>query len=186
MEAFLLEPVVTLALRTFLALLVLTGAWSKLTHVDEFHGVVRNFRLLPDAASGAVARVLPVIEVLVAIGLVVRPLAGAAALAAAVLLLVFAAALAINVLRGRPSIDCGCLRQGLKQPVSWLLVGRNLALATLALAVVSMLPRVGDAGLLDITVGLMAGGTAMLIYLGASLLGGLSALQASAPSTKGR
>jgi len=186
MEAFLHEPVVTLALRTFLALLFLTAAWSKLTHVDEFHGVVRNFRLLPDAMSQVVARLLPVVEVLLAIGLVVRPLTQSAAVAAAALLLVFALALAINVLRGRTAIDCGCLRQGLKQPVSWWLVGRNLVLAAISLVVAAVLPRVGEAGLVDITTGIMAGATAMLIYFGASLLGGLAALQAGAASTKGR
>lgn len=186
MEAFLLEPVVTLALRTFLALLFLTAAWSKLTHVEEFYGVVRNFRLVPDGASRILAWALPVAELLIAVGLVVRPLTPLAASAAAVLLVVFAIALGINVLRGRTSIDCGCLRQGLKQPVSGSLVVRNLVLAALAVVIVVMLPRVGQAGLVDITTGLMAGATAMLIYLGASLLGGIVALQAAAPSNKGR
>ncbi len=186
MEAFLLEPVVTLALRTFLALLFLTAAWSKLTHVEEFYGVVRNFRLVPDAASRVLAWALPVVELLIAVGLVVRPLTALAATGAAVLLVVFAFALGINVLRGRTSIDCGCLRKGLKQPVSGWLVARNLVLAALALVVVAVLPRVGQAGLVDIVTGLMAGATAMLIYFGASLLGGIVALQSAASSTKGR
>lgn len=186
MDAFLLEPVVTLALRTFLALLFLTAAWSKLSHAEEFYGVVRNFRLLPDAASRIVARGLPVLEVLVAVGLVVRPFTALAATLAAMLLLIFAVALGINVLRGRTWIDCGCLRQGMKQPVSGWLVARNLGLAALALAVAAVLPGVGEASVIDITTGLMAGATAMLIYLGASLLGGLAALQSTTPSTKGR
>lgn len=186
MEAFLLEPVVTLALRTFLALLFLTAAWSKLTRVEEFHGVVRNFRLVPDAASGALAWTLPIVELLIAVGLVVRPVTVLAASAAAVLLVVFALALAINVLRGRTWIDCGCMRQGLRQPVSWLLVARNVALAALALVIVAVVPRLGEAGVPDIAVGLMAGATAMLIYLGASLLGGIAAVQAGAASTRGR
>jgi len=186
MDAFLHEPVVTLALRTFLALLFLTAAWSKLAQIDEFYGVVRNFRLLPEAASRVVARALPVLELTIAVGLIVRPLTPSAAVAAAGLLVIFALALAINVVRGRTAIDCGCLRQGLKQPVSWWLVGRNLVLAGLALVVAAVLPRVGEAGLIDITTGIMAGATAMLIYFGASLLGGLAALQAGAASTKGR
>ncbi|MEF9603853.1 methylamine utilization protein MauE, partial [Paracoccus sp. PXZ] len=76
----------------------------------------------------------------VAAGLVMTPLAAPAAITAAGLLLVFAAALAINVLRGRTQIDCGCFRNGLKQPVSWLLVLRNLVLTGLALAVAAGLP----------------------------------------------
>lgn len=186
MEAFLQEPVVTLCLRTFLALLFATAAWSKLTRLEEFYGVVRNFRLLPDGASRAVAWLLPVLELLVAIGLVLRPLAVPAAQLAAVLLLVFAVAIAVNVVRGRTAIDCGCFRQGLKQRISWWLVGRNAGLAILALVVAAVLPAVQPASIVDIVTGLLAGATAMVIYLGASLLGGLVAAQSPVPSTKDR
>lgn len=189
MEPLLQEPVLTVGLRTFLALLFATAAWSKLQRLEEFHGVVRNFRLLPDAATRGVAWLLPGVELAVAAALLVRPWAGTAAVAAAVLLGVFALAMAINVLRGRRSIDCGCFRQGLgtRQPVSWLLVGRNLLLAALALAVAAGLPLSREAAALDLVAGIAAGGTLMLIYLGASLLGGIAVARApSVPSTQGR
>lgn len=187
MDALLQEPVLTVCLRTFLGLLFATAAWSKLQHLEEFHGVVRNFRLLPAGAARPVAWLLPVVELAVAAGLLVRPLAGAAALAAAALLAVFALAIAVNVLRGRSAIDCGCLRQGMRQPLSWLLVGRNLLLAALAAGVAATLPRVDEAGWLDLVAGIAAGATLMLIYLGASLLGGMAGARApSVPSTQGR
>lgn len=185
-EAILHEPLITMAVRVFLALLFATAALSKLSRIEEFYGVVRNFRLLPDGLSRVVAFVLPVVELAVAVGLVIRPLAVPAAVAAAVLLSVFAVALAINVIRGRTYIDCGCFRQGLKQPVSWLLVGRNIVLTALALSVAYLLPSVAPAGLADVLVGLAAGGIAMLLYFSASLLGGLAAAQNSNLSSKGR
>lgn len=186
MADFLIQPMVLWALRIFLALLFVTAALSKLRHVEEFYGVVRNFRLLPDGASRVVALVLPVVEAAVAAGLVVTPLAAPAAITAAGLLLVFAAALAINVLRGRTQIDCGCFRNGLKQPVSWLLVLRNLVLTGLALAVAAGLPAAAPASPVEGATGLLAGATAMLIYLSASLLGGLSAAQTANKTAKGR
>ena len=51
-----------------------------------------------------------------------------AALAIA-LLVMFALAMAINLVRGRTEIDCGCFKSGLRQTVSGWLVGRNLLLA---------------------------------------------------------
>ena len=80
------EPLVVWTLRSFLAALFLTAALSKLTAIDEFHGVVRNFRLLPDGLARPVAMVLPVVEMAIAAGLLIGPLARPAALAAAALL----------------------------------------------------------------------------------------------------
>jgi len=52
-------------------------------------------------------------------------------LAAIALLSVFAAAMAINLKRGRSEIDCGCGHSLLKQNLSWVLVSRNAGLAAL-------------------------------------------------------
>jgi hypothetical protein len=42
--------------------------------------------------------------------------------------------MAINLVRGRVAIDCGCGRAGLRQPIGWSRVVRNVALAALLLA----------------------------------------------------
>lgn len=52
---------------------------------------------------------------------------------AVALLLLFAAAMAINLARGRADIDCGCGQSFLKQTLSWSLVARNAALAAMLL-----------------------------------------------------
>lgn len=186
MQEVLHEPLLTWGLRGFLALLFATAAVSKLTSIDEFHGVVRNFRLLPDRAARPVAMVLPVLELAVAAGLMITPLAAPAALVGALLLAGFGAAIAINVMRGRTWIDCGCFRQGMKQRISWLLVARNAALTVLAAGVVLLLPGAKAGGVADLLVGLVAGTVLMLLYFSLSILGGLAAVQSSTLSPKGR
>ncbi|MFH5774877.1 MauE/DoxX family redox-associated membrane protein [Paracoccus sp. NGMCC 1.201697] len=180
------EPVVAWTLRSFLAVLFASAALSKLTAIDEFHGVVRNFRLLPDALARPVAMVLPVVELAVAAGLLIGPLARPAALVAAALLAVFGLAIAINVLRGRSQIDCGCFRNGMKQRISWATVGRNVVLTALALGAGALLATGRAAGPGEIATGLVAGLTLTLLYLGAEMLGGLVAMNNRASSTKGR
>ena len=182
----LAQPVLLLAIRVFLALIFVTAAIGKLAHVDEFYGVVRNFRILPDGLSRLTAHVLPVAELAVAAGLLIGATAVPAALAAAALLAVFGAALAVNVLRGRTWIDCGCFRNGPKQTVSWALVARNAVMASAALMVALLLPQTPAPALAEAATGLLAGLTATLLYLSAALLGGLTAAQSSKLSPKGR
>lgn len=186
MQEVLHEPLLTWGLRVFLALLFASAAISKLGGIEEFYGVVRNFRLLPEGLARPAAMALPVVELAVAVGLLVTPLAMPAAIAAAGLLALFGLAIAVNVVRGRTQIDCGCFRNGLKQRISWLLVGRNALLAGLALSVAVLLPRAGSGGALDALVGLMAGTVLMLLYFSISMLGGIAAGQGSTLSPKGR
>lgn len=180
------EPLVAWSLRGFLALLFATAAVSKLTGIEEFYGVVRNFRLLPEWAAKPVAFVLPVAELAVAAGLLITPLAVPAAWVAAALLAGFGVAIAINVIRGRTSIDCGCFRNGMKQRISWALVGRNVVLTALALGTVALLPATGASGLADVFVGLIAATVMMLLYFSASMLGGLPARRNATSMSKGR
>ena len=178
------NPAALLAIRVFLALVFATAALSKLGHAEEFYGVVRNFRILPDRASRVTALVLPVVELATAAGLLIGATAVPAALAAAALLVVFGAAIAVNVLRGRTWIDCGCFRNGLKQQVGWALVARNAAMAGAALVVAGLLPAASGLTLAEALVGLLAGLTALMLYLSASALGGLRAMQTTL--SKGR
>ena len=186
MEQVLQEPMLHWALRTFLAVMFTAAAIGKLIRLEEFYGVVRNFRLLPDALSRTVAMVLPVVELAVAAGLLITPLAVPAALSAAVLLVVFGLAIAINVLRGRTQIDCGCFRNGIKQRISWAMVGRNVLLTAMALGAVALLPLARPAGVPDLAVGMTAGAVLFLLYFSASMLAGLPARQTTTASLKGR
>jgi hypothetical protein len=70
---------------------------------------------------------------MVALGAVIPFTARAAMVAAAVLLLVYAAAIGINLARGRRDIDCGCMGPANRQLLSGWLLLRNGLLAAIAL-----------------------------------------------------
>ena len=134
---------------------------SKLHHRDVLPGVIANYRLLPDALVAPVAAVLPWGEL--ALGLAL--LAGGPAFAvvpALALLGVFAVAMAVNVARGRRSIDCGCGRSQLRQTLGWPLVARNVVLMVLvALRLPAALPSTG----FDLATAIVGGLSLFVLYL---------------------
>ncbi|MFM9937308.1 MAG: MauE/DoxX family redox-associated membrane protein [Novosphingobium sp.] len=145
---------------------------SKLRHRELLTGVVANYRLLPAALVGPVAMLLPPAELVLGSALL---LSGhwLAATGSIALLLLFAAAMAINIKRGRSQIDCGCGRSQLRQPLSWLLVGRNIALAMLLVPRLLPAPAVT---LADMVIAL-AGGLAIFVIV--QLFNAIGALAAS-------
>ena len=154
------------------------AALAKLRHRALFPGVVANYRLLPDALVAPVAALLPLAELALGAGLIAALFIGGAfalavGLAAAVLLLVFAVAMAVNLRRGRAHIDCGCGHPQLRQPLSWLLVGRNIVLA-LPLVALGLVWR--PLGGLDLVSALVGGLAVALVYY---LFNALAALLSS-------
>ena len=117
------------AVRIATALMFLTAAIGKMRRWRTFEGVVANYRLLPGALNRVVAWMLPPAELLLALALVLG--LPEAEIAASCLLSVFAAAMAINLGRGRKFIDCGCFDASLRQTLRWSLVARNAVLALL-------------------------------------------------------
>jgi hypothetical protein len=136
-----MDPVPQLAAALTLALVFGGGAASKMSAWGELEGVVRNFRILPGFLAPLVQWTLPPVELLLAVGVLVPGTRALAALGMAALLVLFAASIAINMVRGRVDIDCGCFRSALRQNLSWWLVLRNAAL--LALAAACLLPVAG-------------------------------------------
>jgi hypothetical protein len=126
------DPVVDLVLRGALAVLFASAAVHKLRDVAAFREIVRAYRLVPDAAIAA-APAIAVGELAVA-ALVMLPSARSSApLAAASLLTLYSTVIAVNLARGRRSIDCGCGPLGARQPISEWLVARNAVLVVAAL-----------------------------------------------------
>jgi len=122
------------SVRILLLLIFLQAGLQKLRHLGELEGVVQNYRVLPDYAARPVSIILPFAELAVAAGLLIN-ISPWAELSAAALLGLFAAAMAVNVARGRREIDCGCFSTSLKQVVSGWTVSRNCVLAMAALLV---------------------------------------------------
>jgi len=157
-----MDPVVDLTLRTAMALVFVAAASHKLRDPGRFRATLAEYRLLPEGLAPLVA----VAEVAAAGALLVPGTRAAGLLAAAVLLLVYGAAIAINLARGRRDIDCGCAGPGVRRPISGWLVARNAALA--AAALVGLAP-VHPRGLVWVDAVTVAGATAALAACYASL-----------------
>jgi hypothetical protein len=132
-----LNAVLTESLALLVAMVFSIAAISKLTAWRELPGVVQNFRVLPRALALPAAFALPPLEIAIAVGTLFERTRSLAAIAAAILFLVFGAALAINLHRGRRQIDCGCFRSDLRQPISVAVILRNLILTVCALLLLS-------------------------------------------------
>ena len=109
---------------------------------------------------------IPVAELMIAFALLVPAWRIYAALTAAGLMALYAAAIGINLWRGRRDIDCGCAGPDQAQPLRPVLLLRNSALVGLAL-LASVSPVVRDLGVFDGFVTVAASAVALLIYAAA-------------------
>jgi hypothetical protein len=132
------DVVVAHALQAALSVLLLVGASAKLRDLGLFRAHIENYQLLPEALAAPAAAVLAVWELACGMALLLAPDLSITRAATVALLLVVTGAVAINLLRGRTDIDCGCAGlsgtsgQSGEQRLSWALVLRN-ALLLLAL-----------------------------------------------------
>jgi len=158
----------------FLALVLVAAAIPKLKHKDEFVGIVANYRLLPDALVTPFVKLLPMVEILCAAGLLVPVLRAGAGWMAAGLFMLFAVALGINIGRGRTHIDCGCVRRPMSRSrIGMFHVLRALALAGIALYLAAVPFSLAQVSMASGALGLAAAGLLMLVYMSADLLIGL-------------
>lgn len=134
-----MDPLLELAIAWSFAALFAASTLHKLLALSEWPSVVRNYRLIPDALAEAAAGVLLGAQALTAAALLFAPTRRMGACSAAIQLIVFGAALWINIRRGRTSIDCGCFGSQLRQGLSIWMVARNGVMALVALTL--LLPR---------------------------------------------
>lgn len=127
-----MDPVLTYILVLGFAVLFGSAGVMKFRHQAAFRDVLMGYRLLPASILFVTSLFVPLLEIGIACGLLVAPLRSQSALAGAVVLLVYAGAIGLNVKRGNVSLDCGCHMGSGAQQVSWGLVWRNLCLAALS------------------------------------------------------
>jgi uncharacterized membrane protein YphA (DoxX/SURF4 family) len=137
--------------RTFVAVVLLAAGVTKLGNRSEFVGVVRNYRLLPESMVGIAGALLPAIETIVALGLLFGVLTSWLAATALCLFIIFGSAVALNLLRGRRDISCGCFGPQQNHHLTWSLVLRNLGLGGLAATVWLVSPGFHETEPLPIT-----------------------------------
>ena len=116
-----------------LSYLFVVGGWHKLADASYFQGVITDYQILPMSWSPWLARSLPLVELGAGIGLLIPALRIPALIVVTLLLTGYSAAIALNILRGRRDLDCGCAGPGQAQTISGWMLGRNLLLITLAL-----------------------------------------------------
>ena len=135
MELIRFDPVFTWILRASLAALFATAAVHKIRDPRTFLHTFSDYEILPPLVTAPGAIVLVVAELSIAVALLIDPDAGRAGLAAASLLSIYTLAIAVNLLRGRRKIDCGCFGPAHRQPLAGWLVLRNAVLAMAAAAI---------------------------------------------------
>jgi hypothetical protein len=133
MDAALLAFVMR-ALALAIGLVLVAGAVEKLRDLGGFRAAVAEYRLLPQALTGAFALALPLAEALAGVALLVEPARLAGAWLGAGVVAIATLGVAINVMRGRVDIDCGCGGVEGRQRLSWALVARNGVLCALLAA----------------------------------------------------
>ncbi len=129
-----MDPVIDLTVRSSLALLFALAAAHKLRDLADFRATFGDYRIVPEALAPLGAALVVASEIGAACLLLVPGRQPVGLLVAVVLLGAYAAAIIVNLARGRRHIDCGCGGPAGRQPISGWLVARNLVVALAALA----------------------------------------------------
>lgn len=164
------------AVETGCGLIFLTAGIEKLRHRAVLPGVIANYRILPEPLVPLASALLGPVELALGLALLLWPVS-APTLAGAVLLTVFAGAIALNLGRGRRHITCGCGRPDMHQHLRWSMVIRNALLAAALLACSLHTPVALDA--MGLASALFAG---TLGWIAFHLFQSLNALEAQAAS----
>src|SRR6266852_6154390 len=161
-----IDPAISWTVSLALAILFGASAAIKFADLPEFRGALENYRIVPEELSIPAAIIVPLSELSGAIGLLVPRFHAAASMLLIFLIAIFTAAIALNLMRGRLYIDCGCFGPMLRQPLSnWLLV-RNGVLMLLGL--VALMPNAARVMTCLDVVTIKLGASTMVILYGAA------------------
>jgi hypothetical protein len=136
----MLDPAFGYLIVAGMAVLFASAGAHKLRDLARFAEVFAAYRVLPEAFARRVAWLVPSLELCVAASLLWdRRMAVVAAIG---ILIAYASGLAVNLLRGRRDLDCGCGAARDRRVIAAWMVWRNLILAAvLAVTVLPWVPR---------------------------------------------
>jgi hypothetical protein len=135
-----MDPVITATIVICLSLLFAISAAHKLRDPSAFQSAMEEYRLLPPALLGIMAKILIASEVIASVLVLIPNTRNVGFGFILTLLLVYTLGISFNLLRGRRDIDCGCHGPAAKQTLSWWLVSRNLVFAVLGLIAMQATP----------------------------------------------
>jgi hypothetical protein len=130
MQVMMLDPAIGLLLAAAIALLFASASAHKLRDLKRFEEIFSAYGLLTGVARLRLSWSVPVLELAVAGGLLFdesRPCAASVGIA---LLLTYAAAIAVNLKRGRRDLACGCGGPDERRPIAPWMVWRNILIAS--------------------------------------------------------
>lgn len=127
-----LEPVFSWILALGCAVLLALAGAQKLRHWRDFVAIVANYRIVPASMAAAAATLVTLCELSGSLLLVLPATRALGATAATLLFTAYAAAIALNLVRGRTHIDCGCVGASKRRSIGKWMVWRNSALALAA------------------------------------------------------
>ena len=132
-----MEPGLLIAASSAIALswLMAVAGAARLRHLKDHARALDAYALLPEGAGRWLVPVLGVAECAAALAIWPRGTRVAAAVLMLALLVLYSGAIAINLLRGRRDIECGCGGAATHVPLSGWLLARNGALLAAAFAV---------------------------------------------------
>ena len=134
-----IDPAISNLLAAAMGLIFGASAAMKFRDLESFESSITNYALLPVGFEKQLAVLVPIAEAAAATAALVSPLRRVSAVCLFFLMLLFTGAIAINLIRGRTNIDCGCFGPALRQELSGWLLTRNILLMIVALTL--MLPE---------------------------------------------
>ena len=142
----MIDPAISLLLTLAFAALFASAVAMKLRAPAIFVATLADYRLVPRVLLRATGALVVALEVVVAIGLLWPTTRSVSGVVGAGVMVLYGAAIAINLVRGRREIDCGCSLR--RRPIGRWMVVRNLVFATALLVIaLPVAPRalsVGD------------------------------------------
>lgn len=145
---------VSLSATALIMLIFAKAAWHKLADFASFTGFVADYQVVPEAVVTGTSIGVVAAEVAVSLALAIPQTRFFGAVLAMAILLGYATAMALNILRGRRHIDCGC--GGEVQPLHWSLVVRNGVLA--GIVGLTVLPSASRLSLVETATAIAGGG----------------------------
>lgn len=138
----MLDPLLIQLIAVAFCLLLVSAGVHKLGDRLRFQGILAAYQISPVSLVAPLAWIVPVFEISLGLGWILGWRIDLVSVATAALLGAYALAMAINLMRGRTYIDCGCGLASAKassedngvQQLSVWLVYRNIVLIVLALA----------------------------------------------------
>jgi uncharacterized membrane protein YphA (DoxX/SURF4 family) len=177
LPASVLSPVsLVLIARAFLGGLLLFSGVQKLSSFSHFCKIFGAYEIVSTRFVKASAFVVSITEILVGAFLVVGFCVWLMAAVASLLLLLFAGAMWINLLRGRTWLSCGCFGP-LGARIHWSLVLRNLILVGIATVTLLYTPRVVFGEPLRLDLSTFCAAAALLLFAGMTLVLDLVSLE---------